>query len=68
MGQPDDRDGGLDDCDGGLGRKEGEGGGEEEEECGGGSGGEGRRHKCGIAGENRPSGAKTQKLVIYTML
>ena len=24
--------------------------------------------KCGIAGENRPSGAKTQLLVIYTML
>ena len=23
---------------------------------------------CGIAGENRPSGTKTQKLVIYTML
>ena len=26
------------------------------------------KHICGIAGENRPSGAKTQKLVIYTML
>ena len=25
-------------------------------------------HICGIAGENRPSGAKTQKWVIYTML